>query len=163
MHVVVDTEIGVPRRDVWEWIVDPERYRGFMEGITRWETVGRGPTGLGARISMRMRIGSAELGGLIEVVEFDPPCDLAWTSVTGVGHRGRWRLRAHSVDRTLVELRLVYHAEGGLMAYLADRAALPIVTRRLEHSLRRLKEQLETSRMPARIPQPSPSVPLPRP
>ena len=41
-----------------------------------------------------MRVGSAEVGGLIEVVEFSPDCDLAWNSVTGIDQRGRWRLRA---------------------------------------------------------------------
>ena len=40
-----------------------------------------------------MRVGSAEVGGLIETVEFGPERDLAWTSVTGIDQRGRWRLR----------------------------------------------------------------------
>ena len=42
---------------------------------------------------MRMRVGSADIGGLIEVVECDPAADLAWTSITGIDQRGRWRLR----------------------------------------------------------------------
>ena len=50
-------------------------------------------SGLGARYRMLMRVGSAEIGGLIEVVEFTEPLDMAWSSVTGVDQRGRWRLR----------------------------------------------------------------------
>ena len=42
---------------------------------------------------MLLRVGSAEVGGLIEVVECVPNRDLAWTSVTGIDQRGRWRLR----------------------------------------------------------------------
>ena len=42
---------------------------------------------------MRMRAGSAEIGGLVEVVEWDEGRDMAWTSVTGIDQRGRWRLR----------------------------------------------------------------------
>ena len=42
---------------------------------------------------MRMHVGSADVGGLIEVVEYHPPGDLAWTSITGIDQRGRWRLR----------------------------------------------------------------------
>ena len=55
---------------------------------------------------------SAEIGGLVEVVEYDEPRDLAWTSVTGIDQRGRWRLRARSAHRTHVELRLSYGVSG---------------------------------------------------
>ena len=64
-----------------------------MSGVTRWEVASEQPAGLGARYRMLFRVGSAEVGGLIEIVEWDPPCELAWTSVTGVDQRGRWRLR----------------------------------------------------------------------
>ena len=40
-----------------------------------------------------MRVGAAEMGGLVEIVEFSEPLDMAWSSVTGVDQRGRWRLR----------------------------------------------------------------------
>ena len=63
-----------------------------MAGITRWDVESEQRTGLGARYAMRMKVGSAEIGGLIEVVEFDEPYEIAWTGVTGIDQRGRWRL-----------------------------------------------------------------------
>ena len=143
MRVVVTTEIAAPRPVVWEYLIDPDRYREFMDGMTHWKPEGNTRHGLGARFSMRMRIGAAELGNLIEVVEFDPPADLAWTSVTGVDQRGRWRLRAVG-ERTHVELRISYYAAGGIMARLADLVAAPIVRRHLQRSLQQLKRQVET-------------------
>ena len=65
----------------------------FMVGITRWEVVGEQARGLGARYRILMLVGSAEVGGLVEIVEYDEGRDLAWTSVTGLDMRGRWRLR----------------------------------------------------------------------
>ena len=70
---------------------------------------------------MRMRVGSADVGGLVEVVEFDAPGDLAWTSVTGIDQRGRWRLRETADGRTRVTLRLAYDAPGGLLGRARDR------------------------------------------
>src|SRR5574337_1659163 len=93
MHIAVRTTIKLPRQVVWGHIVDPAKHLGFMEGMSRWEPENAGPTGLGSRIAMRLRVGSVELGGRIEVIEFAPQADLAWTSITGVAHRGRWRLR----------------------------------------------------------------------
>ena len=59
---------------------------------------GREP-GIGARYRMRMHVGSADVGGLIEVVEYDEGRDIAWTSITGIDQRGRWRLREASERR----------------------------------------------------------------
>ena len=70
-----------------------------------------------------MRVGSAEVGGLVEVVEWDEPRDMAWNSVTGIDQRGRWRLRerAGAAARD-VELRLSYGVAGAGIARLARRA-----------------------------------------
>ena len=93
MRVESKLEISAPPALVWEYVSDPSRYLHFMSGITRWEVVGNKRVGLGARYRMLLRVGSAEVGGLIEVVEFVKGADLAWTSITGIDQRGRWRLR----------------------------------------------------------------------
>ena len=138
-HIAVD----VPPERVWDYITEPLNYQRFMAGITRWDVAGTKRTGLGARYAMRMQVGSAEVGGLIELVEFDAPYDIAWTGVTGVDQRGRWRLRPRPDGGTEVTLRLGYHAEGGLLGVLTDRLAAPIVSGNLKRSLRELKERLE--------------------
>ena len=143
MRVVVQTDIEVPRQAVWDHIADPDRLLDFFVGLTRWEPEGPKRSGLGARYLMGMRIASVELGGLVEIVEFDPPCDMAWSGVTGVEQRGRWRLRHRKRGGTHVELRLTYHAPGGLMGAIADLVASSIVKRDLQRSLDALKRGLE--------------------
>jgi uncharacterized membrane protein len=134
---------AAPER-VWELVTDPGTYRHHISGITRWDAQGRRKRGLGARYAMRMRVGSAEVGGLIEVVEFDAPRDMAWTSVTGLDQRGRWRVRERD-GRTTVSLRLTYQAPGGILATLADRASAPLVRQHIRRSLQTLKVELEGS------------------
>ena len=144
MRTFASVDVSAPPEVVWEHISDPERYLHFMSGITRWEVVSDKPQGLGARYRMLLRVGSAEVGGLIEVVEYSPPRDLAWTSITGVDQRGRWRLRARPGGRTHLELRLSYGIAGaGLFGALAERIAAPTVRGHLERSVRELKRQVE--------------------
>lgn len=143
MKVEQRTRVGAPPERVWDFISEPLNYEHFMTGITRWDVEGARRTGAGARYAMRMKVGSAEVGGLIEVVEFDSPYDLAWTSITGIDQRGRWRLRPRPDGGTDVTLRLSYHAEGGLLGVIADRFAAPIVGRNLKRSLAELKRALE--------------------
>src|SRR5579875_1956011 len=106
MRTAASTTIAAPIETVWAVVSNPERALSFMSGVTRWEVDGELRRGLGARYRMLLRIGSAEVGGLIEMVEFDAPRDLAWTSVTGIDQRGRWRLRPLPGGRTRAELRL---------------------------------------------------------
>jgi uncharacterized membrane protein len=133
---------------VWAAVSDPERVLSFMSGVTRWEVVSEEPTGLGARYRMLMRVGSAEIGGLIEVVEWDPPRELAWNSITGIDQRGRWRLRPAPGGRTQAEIRLAYGVAGsGLAGWVADRIAAPVVTSHLRGSCRQLARQIDQEQM----------------
>jgi uncharacterized membrane protein len=142
--------IGAPASLVWDQVSDPGRYLHFMAGITRWEVAGTEPRGAGARYRMLMRVGSAEVGGLIEVVEWQPPSDMAWTSITGIDQRGRWRLRAESDTRTRVELRLAYGVAGsGVSGWIAERLAAPTVRANLRRSLQQLKRQVEHEQLRA--------------
>jgi uncharacterized membrane protein len=155
MRAVACIEIGAPAQLVWEEVSDPSRYLHFMSGITRWEVVGEQRTGVGARYRMLMRIGSAEVGGLIEVVESREASDLAWTSVTGVDQRGRWRLRAvhrgsDLTPRTRVELRLAYGVAGaGISGWLAEQLAAPAVRGHLRRTLWQLKRRVEHEQLRA--------------
>jgi uncharacterized membrane protein len=144
MRVVASTEIAAPIESVFAIASDPERMLSFMSGITRWEVVGDRSQGLGARYRMLLRVGSAEVGGLIEIVEYGPPHDFAWTSVTGVDQRGRFRLRSRGPNRTRVEFRLAYGVAGaGIGGWIAERLAARMVGAHLRRTVRGLKRLVE--------------------
>ena len=144
MRVNGDIEVAASIELVWSIVTDPERVLSFMSGVTRWEVAGTEPTGLGARYQSLLRVGAAEVGGLIEIVEWLPPSECAWNSVTGVDQRGRWRLRERPHNRTKVELRLAYGVAGaGLTGWVAERVAAPTVSGHVRRTLRQLKRMVE--------------------
>jgi uncharacterized membrane protein len=151
MRVNGDRVLSAPIEDVWSIVTDPERVLSYMSGITRWEVAGDRPRGLGARYRILLRVRAAEVGGLVEVVEFDEPCDFAWTSVTGLDHRGRWRLREAPGGRTRVEFRLAYVVAGaGLSGWVAERIAAPMVAGHVRQTLRQLERLVEHEQSRAR-------------
>ena len=144
--------VRAPRAAVWETITDPDAYIDFMSGITRWELDddAEGKIELGSRIRMLIRVGAAQVGGLIEFVEYKPGSDLAWSSVTGIDQRGRWRLRDAGEGLTRVELRFSYGVAGaGIPGLVAERVGAPILSRRLKQSLLGLKRRTERQRREA--------------
>jgi uncharacterized membrane protein len=146
MRVGAQIDVAAPPEFVWAFVTDPARTLHFMAGVTRWEVVSEPDRGLGARYRTLMRVGSAEVGGLVETVEYDEPFDIAWTSVTGLDQRGRWRLRriGPARNRTRVELRLSYGVAGaGITGWIAERVAAPTVRGNLRRSLLELRRQVE--------------------
>ncbi len=150
MRIAEHCDVAAPPALVWEQVSDPARVLHFFAGVTRWEVDGALRTGLGARYRMLLRVGSAEVGGLIEIVEFSPERDLAWTSVTGVDQHGRWRLRPLPDGRTRVELRLQYGvAGGGIWSWLSEQIAGPTVRGHARRTLAQLKRTVEHEQLRA--------------
>jgi uncharacterized membrane protein len=136
--------IDAPRNLVWDYVTEPANYPVFMEGLTRWEVEGERHAGLGARYRMLIRVGAAEVGGLIEIVEWQPERDMAWSSITGVDQRGRWRLREFSDGRTRVTFRFAYGvAGGGIAGLIAERVAARSLRHRFRQSLANIKRAVE--------------------
>lgn len=136
--------ISAPPKRVWDYLAEPSNYLHFMSGITRWEVAGEQRSGLGARYRMLIRVGSAEVGGLIEIVEWHPEGDMAWSSVLGIDQRGRWRLREQPDGRTRVEFRYAYGVAGsGIPGWIAEMVAAPQLGRHMRRTLQQLKREVE--------------------
>jgi acyl-CoA synthetase (AMP-forming)/AMP-acid ligase II/carbon monoxide dehydrogenase subunit G len=142
MRVERDILIDASPAEIWELVSNPGNYDRFWHGLTRLERKNK-EEGLGARFALRMRIGSADIGGLIEIVECDEAADMAWTSITGIDHRVRWRLREADDGRTKVVLRLSWDSPGGLLGSVADRVGAPMVATTIERTLKNLALELE--------------------
>ena len=151
MRIAEHVDVLAPPKIVWQQVTDPSRVLDFFAGVTRWEHDGGPRAGIGARYRMLMRVGSAEVGGLIETVEYQPERDLAWTSITGIDQRGRWRLReGPKSGYTRVELRWQYGvAGGGIFGWLSEQVGAPIVRGNVKRTLEQLKRAVEHEQMRA--------------
>jgi uncharacterized membrane protein len=148
MRLSESITISAPPKLVWDYIAEPANALHYMAGMTRWEVDGEQRTGCGARYRVLMRTGSAEVGGLIEIVEFTEERDMAWSSVTGVDQRGRWRLRELPDRRIRVEFRFAYGVAGaGIFGWISELVASPGISSNLRRSLQQLKRQVEHERL----------------
>jgi uncharacterized membrane protein len=91
---------------------------------------------------MTIEVRSIDLGGVVEVVEWDPPHELTWTSITGIDQRGRWILRDCPVG-TKATIRASYQVPGGILALVASQLSKPLIRQDLRRSVGTLKELIE--------------------
>jgi uncharacterized membrane protein len=85
-----------------------------------------------------MHVGPVPIGADVEIVEFTPGRELAWTSLTGVDQRMRFRVRELGPDRTRLVLRFGYSSPGplGLVADLVSYSRVRATLRRLVAGLK---------------------------
>jgi uncharacterized membrane protein len=142
MRVEESIAIAAPRELVWPHVAEPTGYSEFMVGSS-WKLIPDEPSsGLRARFWLNVDVGSTDLGGTVELVEFDPPHELAWTNVSGIDNRGRWILRERD-GGTEVTMRFSYQVPGGVLALIASRLSAPMMRRDVRKSLAALKALLE--------------------
>ena len=150
MRLAECVEISAPPEAVWDYLAEPEYYLRFMSGVTRWEVQGEQRNGKGARYRMLIRIGAAEVGGLIEMVEWSEPREMAWSSITGVDQRGRYRIRKLPRGRSRVELRYQYGVAGsGIWGWISEMVSAPTLGRHIRRTLHQLKRQVEHEQLRA--------------
>ncbi len=144
----VDETVTIQARPdcVWDHVRDPRAYAGWMRAVTRFDAVaGTSGAGVGSRYSMRIRAGSAEVGGVVELVEYEECKDVAWHSVSGIDQRGRLRLREPSRGCTAVTFRVSYQSPGGVWGLIADRVSGPEMRRNVRSSLEALRQLCEAT------------------
>ncbi|BBX02327.1 cyclase [Mycolicibacterium moriokaense] len=143
MRVQRQCIVHADRETVWKVVSSPDCYPEFMASLERWETADDERVGLGARYTVHWKVGSVPIGGVIEIVEFDPPRELAWVGLAGVSQRGRFRLRETPDGRTKVTFRLSYESAGNLLGLIADRVAAGQVGRNMGETLKNLRRMVE--------------------
>jgi len=142
MRIEESIEVDAAPRRVWKLIQDPAALTRLEEG---WEIEPDPDTpegGLHARYRLLMRVGSVPIGSDVEIVEFTPNRELAWTSLTGVDHRFRFRLRALDPNRTRLVVRFGYSSAGPL-GFLADVVAYGRVRGLLRQLVAAVKAEAE--------------------
>ncbi len=143
MRVQRQCVVDADRDTVWKIVSSPDCYPEFMASLERWEAAEDAPASKGARYTVHWKVGSVPIGGVIEVVEFDPPRELSWVGLTGVSQRGRFRLRDTADGRTKVTFRLAYESAGNLLGLIADRVAAGQVGRNMGETLKNLRQMVE--------------------
>ena len=135
-QIVVDA----PPDAVWDVVADPCRIGRLGERFIVEELRPDTVPGPGARYRVLLKVGAVPVGGNVEIIEYAPSRELTWTTITGVDHRLRLRLREQG-DGTRVVLRFAYDSPG-LLGSVADLAAYVPVRRALRELLDRVAEQV---------------------
>jgi uncharacterized protein YndB with AHSA1/START domain len=130
MRISQTITIDRPPADVFKLIGDPARYPSILPESTTWKAAGSQTQGVGATFRVRMKVGSVQVGGTIEVVRWEDDVVIEWSSLQGVRQSGRWLLTPTN-GGTELSLELSSDIGGGLIGKLVERIATRSLVRNL--------------------------------
>jgi uncharacterized membrane protein len=142
MRIEETVEVDAPIARVWKLIEDPAALTHLDDGLSVEADPETPKSGLHARYRVLWRIGPVPIGADVEIVELTPGRELAWTSLTGIEHRFRFRLRELEGGRARLVLRFGYNSAGPL-GILADLASYGRVRTTLRRLLAAVKSEAE--------------------
>ncbi|GAC1517386.1 MAG: AMP-binding protein [Acidimicrobiales bacterium] len=144
MRVSAEVTLAAEPKAVWAALADLPDHPEMLAGVTRWAPAEDGEMAVGSRYDVRMQVGAAQLGALIEITEMIPGCELAWTSLSGVDHRGRFTVRdGPHAGTARLRFRLAVTVPGGLVGVVAGRAARPILQANADATVRAVRRRVE--------------------
>jgi fatty-acyl-CoA synthase len=135
-----ETVVDAPPSVVWDVVADPCRIGRLGDRFIVEELEPGSEPGVGTRYRVLLQVGAVPVGGNVEIVEYAPGRELSWTTITGVDHRLRLRLREKD-GGTRIVLRFAYDSPG-LLGTVADLAAYLPVRRALQELLEHVAEQV---------------------
>lgn len=145
MQLAQKIRIEAEPKEVFALVGDPTRYPQFLAGMTTWKQLSAGPPGVGSQFRTLMKVGSVEVGGVVEVDRWDESEFISWHSETGVRQTGAWRLEPVE-GGTELRLEIGYDVGGGPIGWLTERLAARTMARNMWATLlacRRLVEESE--------------------
>lgn len=144
MRIEKQATVAATPAEVWEAVCDPLAIGRFSDRLQVEPQRSADELGVGSRYRVLLRIGAVPVGGNVEVIVWEPERELQWTTVTGVDHRLRLRLRETDDGGTRVTLRFAYDSPGifGTLADLASVRRLDgIMTELLDHAVGHIEER----------------------
>jgi uncharacterized membrane protein len=137
--------VKCPPDRAFDWFADYRHVAEVLEGVSRWEPIGTKTRGVGARYNVEMMALGVPLKSVLRLNRWRRPHEIGWASISGlIKQEGRFTF--NEVDGGVhIELRISYEPPAAFIGAAIAKRLEPVVKGRLESSLERIRDKLESS------------------
>lgn len=158
-----EVTVKVPPERAFDYFADYRHVAAVLDGVTRWEPLGRKTRGAGARYDVEMAALGFPLKSVLRLNRWRRPHEIGWISESGlIKQEGLFTFNAVS-GGVHIELRIAYEPPASFVGAAIAKRLDPLVKRRLEGALDQIRDKLEAkaSGHPPIRPRPSGRADLP--
>jgi fatty-acyl-CoA synthase len=144
MRIEVKRAVSVTPDEAWEVVSDPCAIGSLSDAVIVHELEPGSTPGIGTRYRVLLRVGPVPVGGNVEIIEFEKSREMSWTTLTGVDHRLRLRLREHPDGGSWIIIRFAYDTPG-VLGSVVDVVSFLTVRATIQELLDEIVERLEAA------------------
>jgi len=143
MRIEAKRAVAVSPDEAWEVVSDPCAIGSLSDALIVHELEEGSTPAVGTRYRVLLRVGPVPVGGNVEIIEFEKAREMSWTTLTGVDHRLRLRLREHPDGGSWIILRFAYDSPG-VLGSVVDIVSFPTVRATIRELLDEIVQRLES-------------------
>ena len=127
----------------FDYFSDHHHVAEVLDGVTRWEPVGRKTRGIGARYNVELVAFGLPLKSVLRLNRWKRPNEIGWISESGLIKQDGGFTFTRVPAGVRIELRIAYEPPASFVGAALARPLDHMVRERLEKALERIRERLE--------------------
>ena len=128
---------------VFDYFADHRHVAQVLQGVSRWEPIGKQTDGVGARYSVEMRAMGFPMPSVLRLDRWRRPHEIGWVSESGlIKQRGSFTFTRVSGASTRVVLRIEYTPPASVLGAAVAKTLDGLVRRRLAAAMERIRDTL---------------------
>lgn len=145
LELSVPITVATTPERAFDYFADHRHVAQVLEGVSRWEPIGRQTQGVGARYSVEMRAMGFPLRSVLRLDRWRRPDEIGWISESGpIKQTGRFSFERAGQKKTRVTLQITYEPPASVLGAAVARQLDGFVRRRLEAAMERIRDTLES-------------------
>jgi uncharacterized membrane protein len=134
---------ATPER-AFDYFANHEHVAAVLDGVTRWEPIGRKTQGVGARYDVEIEALGFPLASVLRLNRWQRPSEIGWVSEKGLVKEEGGFTFTKVKDGVRIVLRIAYTPPGALVGGAIASRLEPVVRSRLQSAMDRIREVLES-------------------
>jgi uncharacterized membrane protein len=134
---------ATPER-AFDYFANHEHVAAVLDGVRRWEPIGRKTQGVGARYDVEIEALGFPLASVLRLNRWQRPSEIGWVSEKGLVKEEGGFTFTKVKDGVRIVLRIAYTPPGALVGGAIASRLEPVVRSRLQSAMDRIREVLES-------------------
>jgi uncharacterized membrane protein len=144
IEFTADVTVMCPPERAFDFFADHRNVAKVLDGISKWEPIGRKTRAVGARYNVEMVALGLPLKSVLRLDRWSRPHEIGWVSESGaIKQRGGFTF-TEVPEGVNIDLRIAYQPPGAFIGAAVAERLKGVVHRRHEGALERIRDTLET-------------------
>ena len=145
LELSVPITVATTPERAFDYFADHRHVAQVLEGVSRWEPMGRQTQGVGARYSVEMHAMGFPLRSVLRLDRWRRPHEIGWISESGpIKQTGRFSFERAGQKKTRVTLHIAYEPPAAVLGAAVARQLNGFVRSRLVTAMERIRDTLES-------------------